>query len=260
MDIDGRAFDLLRPYQFRGKYRLLGKIAPKTGVREAVVHGAKMTLDLSDWMQRNIYLGSYERHETRAVRRWLSAGDTFVDVGANVGYFSVLAAQCVGSSGRVVSFEPSPYAFGRLSETVRRNDLRQVITRQEAVGDKVGALNLYVDPNGGNHTPTALGREDEKPYATVPVTTLDTVVDELGIKRIDLLKIDVEGYETRVLKGGTKALAMTRAVLVEFNEPWLRKAISHSGELWCMLADAGLKGPRPSFGSDGVETVFLRRY
>src|SRR3954453_6323025 len=83
---------VLRPVPFRGKYRLLHRLVPRTGTRTAEVFGARMELDLSDWIQRNIYLGSYERQETRVFRRLLKAGDVAVDVGANVGYFTPLAA------------------------------------------------------------------------------------------------------------------------------------------------------------------------
>ncbi len=90
---------LLRPFSFRGKYRLLTALIPKQGQREACIFGVRSTLDLSDLIQRFIYLGCYEPLETAAVRKVLRPGMTFVDAGANIGYFTWLAARLVGPTG-----------------------------------------------------------------------------------------------------------------------------------------------------------------
>jgi hypothetical protein len=78
----------LRPLRFRGKNRLLGWLLPDKGIREARVFGYRVELDLGDFIQRMVYLGSYERHETGLVARYLRRGMTVVDAGANIGYGS----------------------------------------------------------------------------------------------------------------------------------------------------------------------------
>src|SRR4029079_6897726 len=93
---------LLRPIWFRGKLRLLDPRTAKTGQRTAKVFGCKMNLDLSDLIQRRIYLGCYEPAETAFFRKILRPGHKVVDVGANVGYFTALAASLVGPGGAVV--------------------------------------------------------------------------------------------------------------------------------------------------------------
>jgi tRNA G37 N-methylase Trm5 len=113
----------LRSVRFRGKARLLGPLAPRSGRHTARVFGYRMTLDLSDHIERMIYLGAFEREETGLVLRRLRPGMTFLDVGANVGYFTFLAARRVGPLGRVIAVEPSPHAFARLDETARVNGL-----------------------------------------------------------------------------------------------------------------------------------------
>jgi hypothetical protein len=86
----------LRPFQFRGKGRLAELVIPRTGKRNALIFGSRFSLDLSDYLQRHIYAGSFERVESAVVRKKLRPGMTFVDVGANVGYYTALAARLVG--------------------------------------------------------------------------------------------------------------------------------------------------------------------
>src|ERR1041385_7304916 len=86
--------ETLRPYHFRGKLRLLRALTPSQGERLAGVFGTRMHLDLGEDIQRHIYLGAFEPRETALVRHWLHPGMTFVDVGANAGYYTALAAHC----------------------------------------------------------------------------------------------------------------------------------------------------------------------
>jgi len=101
-------------------------LTPKRGIREAKIVGYQLTLDLADFIQRSIYLGTFGPIESRWVRAYLKSGMTVVDVGANVGYYSFLAASLVGPTGQVFAFEPSPYAFERLAAAVRKNRIRLI--------------------------------------------------------------------------------------------------------------------------------------
>src|SRR5580692_4386710 len=100
--------DTFRAVHFRGKARLLNSIGPNSGTRHTRVFGSVFDLDLTDFIQRHIYLGTFEPAETSLVKKHLQPGMTFVDVGANVGYYTALAARLVaGNGGRVIAFEPS---------------------------------------------------------------------------------------------------------------------------------------------------------
>lgn len=233
--------DLLRPWSFRGKVRLLQPWVPRHGVREAVVHGVRMRLDLEDFIQRMVYLGCYERWETRVVRSHLRPGMTFVDVGANVGYFALLAARQVGPTGRVFAVEPSPYAADLLQQTLASNPLHQVRLARCALGAREDRLKLS-RPDRGNHTPTLL-TSDAEAGVVVPVRRLDDCLAEWNCDRVDLLKMDVEGFESRVLDGATEALARHRIlrVLCEFNQPWLLRAGSSSADLHRRFLDLGFR-------------------
>src|ERR1700730_16140389 len=116
----GLLSDAIRQFNFRGKARLLHGLCSREGEHEAEVFGYKIKLDLADYIQRSIYLRTFEPRESALIRHYLKPGMTFVDVGANVGYYTLLAASLVGRRGRVLAFEPSPYVFERLVETMER--------------------------------------------------------------------------------------------------------------------------------------------
>lgn len=233
--------DAGRPFYFRGKGRLLNRIGPHSGVRSCTVFGVTFIVDLADEIQRQIYFGTFAPRETRIIRAHLRSGMTFVDVGANVGYFTALAAGLVGPKGRVVAFEPSPYAFEKLRHMVDSNGLKHVTVVGAGLSDRVDRLNLYLGVGSRNHTPTMVPHENAT-VVEVPVQTLDSAAEEIGVDRIDLIKIDVEGHESRVL-GGAQTLLRERRIrmaLCEFNEYWLNKAGSSSECLQALMADGGL--------------------
>src|SRR4051794_29288953 len=113
----------LRPYWFRGKGLLLKALTPENRKVRAQIFGYEMALDLSDEIQRNIYLGTFEPHETALLIKYLEPGMTILDVGANVGYFTALAASRVGDNGKVYSLEPSPYVFSQLEKMIQKNKI-----------------------------------------------------------------------------------------------------------------------------------------
>lgn len=254
--------NLLRPHYFRGKGRVLNRLIPRQGQRSTLVFDYRMDLDLSELIQRHIYLGVFEPKETALVLQYLKPGMTVVDIGANVGYYTLLAASCVGRSGRVIAVEPSPLAYQKLVTTVLTNRISQVAAFQIGIGDSIGAADLYLGSNA-NHSPTMLPIQAPV-ICNVPVRPLDDCIYEWGVERIDLLKVDVEGYEPRVFAGASIALTSRRirAILCEFNDYWLRKAGSTPEALWQVLSFAGFvdaesPGLTPSFPSGCLTTRLL---
>ncbi|MFO0810547.1 MAG: FkbM family methyltransferase [Gemmataceae bacterium] len=144
-----------------------------------------------------------------------------VDVGANVGYFTLLAARKIGPEGKVLAVEPSRQPADILETALRENGIGQVTLVRCGLGRATGEAVLY-DPHPENHTPTMLG-DMGTPGTTVQIRTLDELAEAHGLPDIDLLKIDVEGYEPEVLAGAKRLLGggRIRAILCEFNEYWL---------------------------------------
>lgn len=219
---------VLRPLSFRGKARLLSPLVPRSGEVVADVFGYRVTLDLSDHIQRQMYMGSYEREDTAAIRRILRRGQTVLDVGANAGHYTLLASRCVGRTGRVVAVEPSAWVADRLARAVEDNSLRHVEVQQCALGAEVGTAQIIV-PLAGNHTPSMLDPNmATRPHATVKVVPLDDAIHAWvpGGEPIALMKVDVEGFEPYVLQGANKTLTSGRVhhLLIEIAGRWLARA------------------------------------
>ena len=214
------------------------------GQTRGVVHGATFRLDLREYIQCRMYLGAYEPVETRWVQQYLQAGDCCVDVGASFGYYTALMAQCVGPTGRVFAFEPSPVAAPVLACAIAESDLRQVRLTHAAVGDRAGVLPLYLEsPYNVAHSPSLAAPEGSRRAVEVPVITLDSFAPLADWPIITLLKVDVEGYEPNVLRGMTALLAARRVryVLCEFHEWWLQQNGATPDELHLLLTAAGFE-------------------
>ena len=152
---------LLWRFQFRGKMRLFTRFIPRSGERVANVFGTRASLDLGDLIQRLVYLGCYEPEETEVVSSYLRPGMTFVDGGANVGYFTCLAASLVGPTGRLVAIEPDPVLFNRLERTIRENQTRECVLRSGGARP-FAWRNLPVYSTGRAGQPRSRGWEDSR--------------------------------------------------------------------------------------------------
>jgi FkbM family methyltransferase len=248
--------------RIRGKGRLLDRIVPKSGERLAEIFGAQVRLDLADHMQRWIYFGIMEPSETSWVKEWLGPGMTVVDVGANVGYYTLLAASYVGVSGKVLAIEPSPYAYGRLQEAVAANGLSQVVTLRLALGSTDGEMTLYSPPSD-NHTPSMIFAGQAGGIG-VQVSTLDNCLKEWNVEVVDLLKLDVEGFEPQILAGALPTLksGRIRAILCELNDWWLRQAGSSTDELAAFIESNDFVdafGSGHSYPEDSQSRFFVHR-
>jgi len=191
---------------------------------------------LADVTQRTMYLGLFEPRETRLLRELLHPGDTFVDVGAHIGWFTTVAADCVGEAGKVIACEPYPTNRSMLKVNVAQNNHNNVRVVEAALGDQPGGTISLAKAGGNSGGVTALdwawdGRVE------VPMTTLDEV--SAGLGTIALLKIDVEGWEAHVLQGAARTLPRTEHVLIEINHVALKKAGSSSEEVLDLLRRAG---------------------
>lgn len=161
--------------------------------------------------------------------------DTVVDVGANIGYFSLLASKAVGDSGRVIAFEPDPRTFGFLKSNLESNDARNVEAHRLAVSRTSGSLLLA---QGKQDTMNRLvaDRDDADHVIHVEVISLDSLDIDT---EIGLLKVDAEGYDYEVLAGATKTLSRTRNVVVECSERQLRANGTSSNQLVALLLASG---------------------
>jgi FkbM family methyltransferase len=149
------------------------------------------------------YFGVWEPHLTRFIRRRLQFGDVFIDVGANIGYYSLCASKLVGVTGRVVAVEASPVIYRELVANLEMNRASNVRPVHCAVSNTSGELLVYGGPpcNRGSATTVPTGNEDEVPESSVRAATLETLLTQDEIDRVRLVKIDVEGAEWAVAQG-----------------------------------------------------------
>ena len=201
--------------------------------------GRTLRCNFSDRTQRTMALGLFEPAESHLVRQLLGPGDTFVDVGAHIGWFTTIAARCVGKDGMVIACEPYPSNAAALKQNLLLNDSNNVRLVQMALGSQPGELSLAGDDSGGV---TALDWGGSQ-RVQIRMTTLDQVA--AGAEAITLLKVDVEGWEAHVLRGGSETLARTRHVLIEINKPALKEAGSSAEELYNLLRDSGFQSFAP---------------
>jgi len=165
------------------------------------------------------------------IRDFLKPGMVFVDVGANVGFFTLAAASIVGPTGRVIAYEPTPTVGKRLEENVKLNRFANVTIRPVAVADKPGSLHFYESADD----PEANSVFGSGAHSEVPAVSLDS--EQLG--KVDLLKIDAEGAEPLVLSGAKKLLAARPTLIIEVNPIALRQAGSSAEDLMAQISSCG---------------------
>ena len=141
----------------------------------------------------------YDSLLSQCLKSFLKVGDTFLDIGANNGFFSLLASPLVGADGLVLAFEPSPLTFGRLNENIELNHFKNIKCFNIALGNHTGTATFYDfrTMDGSNSLVKMRGGRKTK----VSMDTLDNILGEFKI-RPNFVKIDVEGFEKEVLEGG----------------------------------------------------------
>lgn len=198
------------------------------------VNGYKMTAGEGDWLHFQ-YTGEYEPLTTNLLSKIIKNGSTVVDVGANIGYYTILFSRLVGDMGRVYAFEPESVNFSYLTKNIALNDLKNVISVKKAVSDKNETAKLYIHPdNPGGHT--LIDCYDDFKSISVDCVSLN---EFLRGAKIDFIKIDVEGAEPKVLAGAKEVFDDYTGILFEFNVDLASKNIVWYDSLFASLLDSG---------------------
>jgi FkbM family methyltransferase len=171
---------------------------------------------------RLIYKGGFELEERQLVCKFLRRGDTFVDLGANIGLYTLAASKAVTLAGRVFAFEPCSGTYARLLENVERNRLTNIQCRRIAMSSSGGSLMMTISSDGFDAwnsagRPTMGARFDDE---SVPCETWDSFVEQEGLRgAVQLVKVDIEGWEGHFLAGGAGELSRPDApsMLIELN-------------------------------------------
>ena len=172
--------------------------------------------------------GSYEPHVTKELTTILAESAVFVDVGANIGYFAMLAAARVGATGRVIAFEPNPQNCALIRRSIAANGFAHVVVHEYAGGDVDGEF--AIDITGSNGALRAARHAGDQRVRAVILDTF--LADE---PRIDIVKMDVEGFEGRVVRGMRELLKRHRPVLfTEFSPVELSRRSNMDGRTYLL--------------------------
>lgn len=211
--------------------------------------GQKFYADTGDLIQSYLYLfGVWEPNLTHWLSRTLEPGDTFVDVGANVGYYSVLASRLVGERGQVAAVEPAPEFAEAIRTNLELNGCRNVRLVNAAASDRPRRLDFY-QPNRFNrgNTTSVLVDPELRPRFSRESDTLPELLTAREINHARLVKIDVEGAEYAVVRGLLPALPAMREdveLVVEINPELLTKQGHTAADLVAMLGEHGFHAYR----------------
>ena len=192
------------------------------------LEGVKLTLFPGNETSRAVFItGRYEPNEFHLLAKILRPGMTFIDVGANMGLYSLFSAKKVGEHGKVLAFEPSRREYEVVKKNVEANRLSNVTLLHLALSDKPAEVELLIAPSrhsghntlGGFAYDTPLERRER-----VAAERLDDVVRKESLTRADVIKMDIEGAELRALRGAVETLARFRPILfVEVSDRSLRQ-------------------------------------
>lgn len=186
--------------------------------RNFIFRGVSMKVDISKQMGAAIYWrGAHDWAPIFVLEKFLKKGDTFIDVGANQGEYSLWAARKVGNRGKVVAFEPMPQLYDQLIENIRLNtEFHKTISPVKlGLSDKKGEVILYASEDSNEGTNTIYNTDKFSiEIGQIQLDTLDAQLKELNVNEVNFLKIDVEGAELQVLKGALTTLEKHRPILL----------------------------------------------
>jgi FkbM family methyltransferase len=197
--------------------RLHWTMRPNVPIRYRIPSGGVLLLDREHSFTQCFWPGvdQYEPDVRAALLHFLKSGDVFLDCGANVGYFSVLAGPLVGRKGRIVAVEANPLTYSLLDRNLRLNGFGQSLCC--ALASSSGQLDLFVPRAGDVYSSIRIGglvTGTDVEHFIVPGRTLDEIVSSLRLQRLDLIKIDIEGAELDALRSAQRAMCELRPVII----------------------------------------------
>jgi len=193
--------------------------------------GLLMELDIDDYFENNILWGYYESKVKQLIKSTLREGETFIDIGANIGFFSILGAKLVGDSGQVFSFEPNPDCVEIINRNKKLNSYENLKIVKKAISNSSKKQDFFISKQ---HALSTL-KEDSalmelERTIEVEITSLDREIKNLEISEdsISLIKIDVEGHELFVFQGMKELLSSTKPKIIFENNPLAMKEYGYS--------------------------------
>ncbi len=215
------------------------------------MHGYTHLLNISKWADRSAFFLNrwYDLPAQLLVRQVIKAGDTILDVGANRGMFALCASHAAGPSGRVICFEPNPAVAQQIALSVQRNGIANIDIRGYGLSDADETLSLSIPQINSGEASFAVDDYAGSAHVAAQVKIGDEVV--AGLHPI-LIKIDVEGFEERALRGLRRSIAQAKPLIItEIIEAKLLAAGSSRAGIESLLKDLGYEGRRIALKKSG---------
>jgi FkbM family methyltransferase len=223
--------------------------------------GLRLHVNTDSWLEWNVFFfATYEPQVASLLRDLIPSGETAIDVGANIGIHTLVMARSTGV-GLVVACEPNPAVRERLRENLALNQISNVCVRPEAITSEIGKVRLHLPVAGSaNQASASLAKhQDQRALVDgtaidVASTTLDHIAKEEGLRKVALIKVDVEGFEGGVLAGAHKLLLRDHPALIfEYHPAFWQDAGHNLDGVLQQLGEVGYRyffeitptGPRP---------------
>jgi FkbM family methyltransferase len=235
------------------------KDAPERVIR-GKMHGYKMRLQLSSWSERQtFFLGRYYDLGTQLfLKTGLRKGETLIDVGGNIGMITLMGASVVGPTGQVHTIEPNPEAAGRIQTALDDNNIKHVKLHRVGLADAPGEFTLSVITDHSGMGTLAEVEPEHKNFVTAKHTVQVKRGDDIlgDLKAPVTMKMDIEGFECRALRGLTNTLRKYHpAIVLEVSEHHLKRAGASSQELFDLLHAEGYRSYNLTLRRKGLKTV-----
>lgn len=220
-------------------YHLFRNVKKRVIYRDTI----KLNVNLDDWIQQQIYfLGEYEKNEIDYLYSELKKGDTFIDVGGNIGLFSLNASKIVGENGKVYAFEAFKPNYDQFQNHIILNDCKNITLEHLAVSDQKSFIEILYNENYSNVGMASSYLQEYTSKEQVESISLDEYVKQKQISKIDLIKIDIEGGEFSALKGMNEILTHYQPkIVIEINSIALKSSSHSEQELISLLTEKGYK-------------------
>jgi len=195
--------------------RTMGAFCPSAPVEVHLPGGLLMQLNCQNPTERQLFFsGVYQASLAQVLREVVPAGGYAIDIGANLGYYSLLLSKLVGKSGRVAAFEANPHLLSRLEADRQRNDFNHLTYYGQAVAERAAEMTFAIAKDYGKSSLRADSISDVQERIPVQTVTLDDFVAEQRWPRLDVIKSDIEGSDCRALLGARETIGRFRPFIV----------------------------------------------
>ncbi|HEY8279099.1 MAG TPA: FkbM family methyltransferase [Bdellovibrionota bacterium] len=199
----------------------------------------RVHIDTESDVERRMLSGMYEKDTTQIIRRLVKRDAICLDIGANVGAITLALADTVGTGGKVLAFEPGPTFFSRLERNISENpDMKnRVVLQNVALSGKSGTIQWQLSDTGSTATTSPDGMSPHSPTIDVTAVRMDDLPLIRELPRLDFIKIDVDGLEFEILRGGRSVLERHKPIIYTETNMWNEAMKESARQLELLLLD-----------------------